>query len=124
MEEITVSIDTYIMNLKVTRKTSQQYLLEQQPQKHLRMRGNSRIRSPFAIAEIAAAATGGAFLVLRDSGSTEIIPKTSQKQSVLLDIGERELCFSHDQGKKATYTNIAVVANKEEDPVHLYVWKK
>ena len=120
VEEMTVCIDTYIMNLKVIRKTSQQYQLEQQPHKHLRLRNRNKVQSPSDVAEVAGA-TG--FLVLRDPGTLEIVPKASKQPPLLLELGKKELCFSHDIGASA-YTNVAVLTDNDKDPVNLYVWAK
>ena len=121
VEEMTVCIDSYIMNLRVIRKTSQQYQVEQQPSKHLRLRTGQKVKNPFSIAEVAA----GGFLVLRTSGNLEVVPKSPSRPPLLLDLGGEVLCFSHETSAKGrAYTNVAVLTSNDQDPVNLYVWTK
>ena len=48
-DEITVSIESHVMNLKVTRKSSQSYIMKQQPSVHIKLPGRHGISSPFSI---------------------------------------------------------------------------
>ena len=48
-DEITVSIESHVMNLKVTRKSSQSYVMKQQPSVHIKLPGRHGISSPFSI---------------------------------------------------------------------------
>ena len=83
-----------------------------------------KVNNPSAIAEV----REGGFLVLRAPGALEILPKKSNNQKpVTLELGKKELCFSHDTSSKGTgssHTTVAVLTDNEDDPVKLYVWSK
>ena len=51
-DEITVSISSHVMNLKVIKKSSQIYSMKQQPSVHIKMPGRYGISSPFSIGNI------------------------------------------------------------------------
>ena len=104
-EEISVSIDTFVMNLRVKRKTSQQYMIDQQPHKHLRMKGSDKIVNSFSMSQVGEADD---FLVIRGKGRLELVSgkKDTEKgyrdsSSVLFELGERELCFNYEMGGRS-----------------------
>ena len=116
-DEIIVSIDTYIMNLKVTKRTSQLYILEQQPQHHIRMQGMEKVKNTFSIRSL----NSSAFLVLRSSNLVEVM--SGSHKSLLLDDRPSGLCINHQGTQSHAYTMVALTADEEKDPI-VYIWSK
>ena len=95
------------MNLRVKRKTSQQYMIDQQPHKHLRMKGSEKIANSFSMSQVGEADD---FLVIRGKGRLELVSGKKDTEigyrdssSVLFELGERELCFNYEMGGRSDH---------------------
>lgn len=132
---ITIAVESYVINYKVIRKTSQQYHIEQDTQRQIKMLGDHRLLCPHCLVLLhhhnddhQGQRQYPMFLTLRTSRLFELISSDFANRPVLLDERPTGLCADQQwvidpiTETSVVYTAVALMASADH-PI-AYIWRK